>query len=276
MYLLPNTPLPARLGRLGCHCPSQASANLGRFGRRRRLSLGQIATSSVPGQGTPTLWAQMQSQNVPVQDPLQYASPQAAIAAGLDPNVTWSHWSAAVNGFASKQAALDAQLPPGVVQQLWAGGTGTKAPARRRKRGNGLRWRWTPTGLGQDDDDSIYSSAPSSPVPGTYSGSVPIAEQIPEAPNIADSVVAPLAYPSTLTPGTPVSFSAGAPGVVNAYGVTVPAAVAPSGAIVPASGFSTTGQPSLISGVSNTTLAIAAGVVALLALAAGGRAGRGR
>jgi hypothetical protein len=55
----------------------------------------------------------------PSQSPLDYVSPQAAIAAGLDPKIVYAAWSAALARFPSPQAAISAGVPAGVVNQLW-------------------------------------------------------------------------------------------------------------------------------------------------------------
>jgi hypothetical protein len=55
----------------------------------------------------------------PSTSPLDYTSPQAAIAAGLDPQTVYNAWSAALARFPSPQAAISAGVPAGVVNQLW-------------------------------------------------------------------------------------------------------------------------------------------------------------
>jgi hypothetical protein len=55
----------------------------------------------------------------PSTSPLDYTSPQAAIAAGLDPQTVYNAWSAALSRFPSPQAAISAGVPAGVVNQLW-------------------------------------------------------------------------------------------------------------------------------------------------------------
>jgi hypothetical protein len=54
------------------------------------------------------------------QNPLDYVSPQAAIAAGLPAQSVYNAWSAAMARFPTQQAALNAGIPAGVVTQLWA------------------------------------------------------------------------------------------------------------------------------------------------------------
>lgn len=55
----------------------------------------------------------------PSKSPLDYVSPQAAIAAGLDPQTVYNAWSQALARFPSPQAAIAAGVPAGVVNQLW-------------------------------------------------------------------------------------------------------------------------------------------------------------
>jgi hypothetical protein len=55
----------------------------------------------------------------PSSSPLDYISPQAAIAAGLDAQTVYNAWSAALSRFPSPQAAIAAGVPAGIVNQLW-------------------------------------------------------------------------------------------------------------------------------------------------------------
>jgi hypothetical protein len=55
----------------------------------------------------------------PSNNPLDYTSPQAAIAAGLPAAQVMAQWSAALARFPSPQAAISAGIPAGVVNQLW-------------------------------------------------------------------------------------------------------------------------------------------------------------
>jgi len=55
----------------------------------------------------------------PSQNPLDYTSPQAAIAAGLPSATVMATWSASLARFPSPQAAISAGIPAGVVNQLW-------------------------------------------------------------------------------------------------------------------------------------------------------------
>jgi hypothetical protein len=65
----------------------------------------------------------------PSTSPLDYTSPQAAIAAGLDPQTVYNAWSAALARFPSPQAAISAGVPAGVVNQLWQSAYVNKAAA---------------------------------------------------------------------------------------------------------------------------------------------------
>ncbi len=62
------------------------------------------------------------------QNPTDYVSPQAAIAAGLDPQKVYAAWSGALAKFPTQQAALAAGVPAGVVTSLWAASR-SSAPA---------------------------------------------------------------------------------------------------------------------------------------------------
>jgi hypothetical protein len=55
----------------------------------------------------------------PSQSPLDYVSPQAAIAAGLNPTTVYQAWGIGVSKFSSPQAAVNAGIPAGVVNQMW-------------------------------------------------------------------------------------------------------------------------------------------------------------
>ena len=55
----------------------------------------------------------------PSTNPLDYTSPQAAIAAGLDANTVMAAWTKSLARFPSPQAAISAGVPAGVVNQLW-------------------------------------------------------------------------------------------------------------------------------------------------------------
>jgi hypothetical protein len=85
-----NTPSP-----VGTQNPSPVAGS---------ASNGRITT---PPAGTPS------------SSPLDYTSPQAAIAAGLPAASVMATWSAALARFPSPQAAISAGVPAGVVNQLW-------------------------------------------------------------------------------------------------------------------------------------------------------------
>jgi hypothetical protein len=53
-------------------------------------------------------------------DPLNFVSPQSAIAAGADPTKTAAAWTKAVASFPTAQAAVAAGVPAGVVTSLWS------------------------------------------------------------------------------------------------------------------------------------------------------------
>jgi hypothetical protein len=61
-------------------------------------------------------------------DPLNFVSPQAAIAAGADPTKTFAAWNKAVSTFATPQAAVAAGIPAGVVTSLFASSRSLVAP----------------------------------------------------------------------------------------------------------------------------------------------------
>jgi len=71
-------------------------------------------TGSASNGGITTVMA-----TTPSRSPLDFASPQAAIAAGLDPATVYSQWTASLARFSSPQAAINAGVPAGVVNQLW-------------------------------------------------------------------------------------------------------------------------------------------------------------
>lgn len=55
-------------------------------------------------------------------NPLNYVSPQQAIAQGVDPATANAAWAQLVNSYASVQDAVNAGLAPTVVTDLWTGG----------------------------------------------------------------------------------------------------------------------------------------------------------
>jgi hypothetical protein len=83
---------------------------------------GVAAAPSQPGvnpavqQAYQNLLTQQQNS----KDPLDYVSPQAAIAAGLPSQAVYNAWSASLAKFPTQNAALAAGIPAGVVTQLWA------------------------------------------------------------------------------------------------------------------------------------------------------------
>jgi hypothetical protein len=74
----------------------------------------------------------------PSDNALDYASPQAAVAAGLDPRKVYAKWSSALAQFPSPQAAISAGIPAGVVNQLWQQGHVNAVQSQRNKKGK--RW----------------------------------------------------------------------------------------------------------------------------------------
>jgi hypothetical protein len=65
----------------------------------------------------------------PSQSPLDYVSPQAAIAAGLNPQTVYNAWASGLARFPTQGAALAAGIPAGVVTQLWAQSRSAAPPA---------------------------------------------------------------------------------------------------------------------------------------------------
>lgn len=155
MYLTVSRPLPARssgaLGRLrglGCgSCRSRRFAGLGQttdYWAQLANMQSSVAAGGEPVSsdvalpintsiysGVPSLdsitpgQAALVPPSGPVdQNPLDYVSPQAAIAAGLNPATVNAAWSKSLNtNFGTPQAAIAAGVPAGVVTQLWSGGT---------------------------------------------------------------------------------------------------------------------------------------------------------
>jgi hypothetical protein len=112
------------------------------FGVRRRGYSGPVhgnglsgpADAGVPSSATPnppnlTSGPSPQLVQSPASSyPLDYVSPQSAIAAGLDPTKVNTAWTAYVNSFPGVQAAINAGLAPGVVTEYWNGGPGPAPP----------------------------------------------------------------------------------------------------------------------------------------------------
>lgn len=110
------------------------------FGVRRRgysgpirgnglSGLGDVPSSATPNNPVFNAAPSPQLVQPPTSSyPLDYASPQSAIAAGLDQTKVNTAWTAYVNSFPGVQAAINAGLAPGVVTEYWNGGPGPAAP----------------------------------------------------------------------------------------------------------------------------------------------------
>jgi hypothetical protein len=61
-------------------------------------------------------------------NPLDFVSPQSAIAAGLPAAAVNAVWTQKVNSFPSVQTAINAGLAPAVVTEFWNGGPPPVAP----------------------------------------------------------------------------------------------------------------------------------------------------
>jgi hypothetical protein len=77
------------------------------------------AQPPAPAAQTQTPAQQVQVGAVPSQNPLDYVSPQAAIAAGLDQGVVMQAWTQALAAFPTPTAAVNAGIPAAVVTQLF-------------------------------------------------------------------------------------------------------------------------------------------------------------
>ena len=109
--------------------------------QRRRMGLGDYISVSRWGAvaGTPAVQANQPSgpapQNIPPgaqvtaapsQNPLDYVSPQAAVAAGLDPQTSYTAWTTALaqkiasGQIVSQQDAIQQGFPPGLITQMWS------------------------------------------------------------------------------------------------------------------------------------------------------------
>jgi hypothetical protein len=130
-----------RLGRLGAACVYYAADGSTVESTDYNSNLVECgvnggAWTGIPALNTPSLPAGAQNPSPvaggasnggittvmatqPSTSPLDYTSPQAAIAAGLDPQTVYNAWSAALARFPSPQAAISAGVPAGVVNQLW-------------------------------------------------------------------------------------------------------------------------------------------------------------
>jgi hypothetical protein len=67
----------------------------------------------------------LQVTAAPSLNPLDYVSPQAAVAAGLDPQTCYSAWTQALaqkiasGQITSQQDAISQGFPPGLITQMW-------------------------------------------------------------------------------------------------------------------------------------------------------------
>ena len=119
--------------------------NLGRFGLvpvqlRGLRGLGLVndpPTIPVGAQNPTPVWGSATNANIttvdaqqPSQNPLDYVSPQQAVAQGLNPGKVAGAWSAFLTNFASPQDAIAAGVPAGVVNQYWVA---SPAPIRPPK-----------------------------------------------------------------------------------------------------------------------------------------------
>ena len=89
------------------------------------LPASQSGIATAPQQpgvnaATQQAYANLLTQQQNSKDPLDYTSPQAAIAAGIPAQAAYNAWSTSIAKFPTQQAALQAGLPAGVVTQLWA------------------------------------------------------------------------------------------------------------------------------------------------------------
>jgi hypothetical protein len=73
-----------------------------------------------PVQGGQQILNQMQQQAVLDTNPLDYVSPGAAIAAGLDPTTVNAAWTAGLARYPSQAAAIAAGIAPAVVTMFWS------------------------------------------------------------------------------------------------------------------------------------------------------------
>lgn len=129
------------------------------FGTRRRgysgpirgnglSGLGDVPSSATPNPPNLTSGPNPQLVQPPTSgNPLDYASPQSAIAAGLDQTKVNTAWTAYVNSFPGVQAAINAGLAPGVVTEYWNGGPGPAAPPPWWKRNALLIWAGVTAGV---------------------------------------------------------------------------------------------------------------------------------
>lgn len=96
-------------------CSATDPATGGSYGQA-----GVYCTATLPPQG-PTIQDvgnPLTVAGAPVSS-LNYVSPQAAVAAGLNPTDVTNEWTQALAVFPTAQAAVDAGVPAGVVTQLF-------------------------------------------------------------------------------------------------------------------------------------------------------------
>lgn len=245
----------------------------------------------------------------PSTNPLDYTSPQAAIAAGLDPVTVYSKWTAALARFSSPQAAISAGVPAGVVNQLWQQSYQNSANKAAKKLGRmGLQpvrlpnlgrmgvssgtsqgWRRLRgmRGLGDDYTDALNQINASQNVmsdpTGTFitdlnTGNV-LNAQTGQIQKIDGSYIPQTASSGYTVPVTPADYTTtpGPTGAANPYALkpTQPSrsVLNPiTGALTVIQGTAPAAAPSgTIFGLSPTTLlAAGVGLVALTALGGGG------
>lgn len=78
------------------------------------------AQPDLPANNIPQVLQNIFTSASPDPSPLDYVSPQAAIAAGLDSQFVYQTWTRALTQFPTQQAAIAAGVPSGVVTQLWS------------------------------------------------------------------------------------------------------------------------------------------------------------
>ncbi len=96
---------------------------------RRRRALSGYVTSALPNPPLLTAGPNPATVQSPASsNPLDYVSPQSAVAAGLDPAQVNAAWTKQINQFPSAAAAINAGVPPTVVTELWQGGAPPDVP----------------------------------------------------------------------------------------------------------------------------------------------------
>ena len=193
----------------------------------------------------------------------------------------YAKWAAAINQYPSANAAIQAGVPAGVATQLWGSPDRILWPCGCKRKKRSL------FGLGQDEFDNsdtggvvIGTGSPLDTIDlsiaAAQASAAQSAAQIDSGP-ATGSLTSPQApYPTSLSPGTVTSYGPGQPGIVNANGVVVPSVLSPLGQPAPAPGFATVGAPSLIPGVPNLYLGLAAGAFFLIAMSGNGGASNRR